>query len=159
MKTDIHSLLPKLAIAASPVLLAAIGYLGYRRLASTYDVPDTTDVFQTVQGRWTWNPTAVNCSTNFFTVRFTPDHSDMLLIGHRHERGVKSEDDSVTRYAILGHTRHSIEVVRPGERDLTANGTPVVWDAVLRSPNAFAWQRGDWPAFEFSAPLHRCRSP
>jgi len=156
MASRIHSLLPQLAMALVPLALVAISWAGYRRLVRTYDVPNDTNIFQAVEGKWTLSGASGNCDTNWMTVHFTPDHADMLLLRPQSTSQSGGRRDSLSRYPLLGHTRHSIQVVRRGETSLNTDSTPVVWDLILRSPNTYAWHRSDWLPITFTHDLRRC---
>jgi len=156
MASRIHSVLPRLSFALAPLALSVVLYAMYRRFARTYDVPNGTDIFQVVEGKWTYSGSTGNCDTNAVTVRFTPKHSDMILLPFRSVRRTEGTVDSISRWSLLGHTRHSIQVVRPGETHLTGDSTPVVWDLVLRSPNTYVWHRSDWLPIQFTHELQRC---
>lgn len=156
MASSIHSLIPKLAIVVVPLGLGVASYAVYRRLVHTWDVPNGTDIFQVVEGKWALPGRAGNCDTNAVTIRFTPDHADMILISPHLVRRDDGELDSIVRFPLLGHTRHSIRVVRRGETRLGADGTPVVWDLVLRSPDTYSWHRSDWLPITFTRQHQRC---
>jgi hypothetical protein len=91
-------------------------------------------------------------------VRFTPDHAGLILVHPHPAPKIDGRVDSLARYSRLGHTRHSIDVVRRGETDLNADSTPIVWDLMLRSPNTYAWHRSDWRSTAFTHELRRCPS-
>jgi hypothetical protein len=156
MASSIHSLIPRLAIVVVPVALVVGAYAAYRQLVHAYDVPDGSDIFQVVEGRWALPGPAGNCDTNAVTIRFTADHADMILISPHPMRRDGGELDSMARFPLLGHTRHSIRVVRRGETRLGADGTPVVWDLVLRSPDTYSWHRSDWLPIAFTREHQRC---
>jgi hypothetical protein len=156
MASRIHSLIPKLAIALGLLALGVVPYGIYRWVGRTYDVPNDSDIFQALQGTWTLSGPAGNCDTSSVTIGFTPDRADMILVSHYRVRGGEAGADSLARYPLLGHTPHSIRIVRPGETDLAADGTPVMWELVLRSPNTYAWHRADWPPIRFTHDLRRC---
>lgn len=156
MASRIHSLLPRFAIAAGLLGLVVAPAVVYRRFVHAYDVPAGSDIFEVVQGKWALLGSAGSCDTNAVTIRFTRDHADLILQSPHPLRGTDEVVDSITRYPLLGHTRHSIRVVRRGETRLGADGTPVVWDLVLRSPNSYSWHRSDWLPITFTRELQRC---
>lgn len=43
-----------------------------------------------------------------------------------------------------------------GEKRLTDNGKPVVWDLVMFSPDEYHWQRTDWDPWGYTPAIVRC---
>ena len=158
MPSRIHSLLPQMAIGVAVLVLVGLPFVLYHRFAHTYSIPLGADVFEAVTGRWTVAGPGGDCDTNAITVGFTPDHADMILVRSHPVHEPDGTVDSVSRYPVLGHTLHSIQVVRRGERLLNADSTPVVWTLVLRSPDTYAWHRSDWLPLRFAPDLRRCPS-
>lgn len=156
MATSIHSILPKLAMALTPLLLGGLLYGGYRWRTRTYDVPANTDIFTLVTGTWTPAGMKRDCDSNTFTIQFTPDRADMIITYSAAMLGTETKRDSTGHYPLLGHTSHSIRVIRPGETALNPDSTPVVWDLTLRNANTFAWHRSDWLSIQFTRDLIRC---
>ncbi|HET9708079.1 MAG TPA: hypothetical protein VFP39_07230 [Gemmatimonadales bacterium] len=156
MTARIHSLLPKIAIVVTFLMLIVLPGVFYHHLTYTYNVPRGADVFQTVAGRWTMVGRSGSCDTNSVTLRFTPDHADMILTRSHPVRGPDGSLDSVSRYPVIGHTLHSIQVVRRGETSLNPDSTPVIWTLVLRSPDRYTWHRSDWLPIWFTPELRRC---
>lgn len=156
MTARIHSLLPKIAIAAAALALVVIPTALYVHIAYKYDVPRGTDVFRIVTGRWTVVGRAGSCDTNTATLRFTPDHADLILVRSIPVREPDGTLDSITRYPVIGHTLHSIQVVRRGETRINADSTPVTWTLVLRSPDTYTWRRSDWPPIMPVPSYRRC---
>src|SRR5438034_11527249 len=64
--------------------------------------------------------------------------------------------DSVAVYDVQAHTQSWIRGAIRGEKRLTADRHPVVWDLVLRSPDRYAWHRTDWVLGGYTAEIARC---
>ena len=79
MASRIHSILPRVAMVVMPLLLGGIGYAVYHRLARRYDVPNGSDIFRAVEGKWAQSGSRGNCDTNWVAVRFTPNHAELML--------------------------------------------------------------------------------
>ena len=154
MAPGIHSALPRLAIILTPLTLVVLVYVGYRWRTRTYDVPPETDIFAVVAG--TWTTADGDCDTKKLTIGFPADHADMMITFSSGLRGQDGKGDSTWRYPLLGHTRHSLRVVRRGETTLDTDSTPVVWELTLRNANAFAWHRSDWRPLRFTRDMQRC---
>jgi hypothetical protein len=157
--SPIHSVLPRLAIGLVPLVLGAGAYVGYRHLTHVYDVPRGADIFRVVEGKWARTLSAVECDSSFIAIRFTPSRGDMIVTRPHPVKTDAGLVDTVTRYPVLGHTRHSIRVASRGETVMGPDGVPVVWDLMLRSPNSYVWHRSDWVSIQFSTRFHRCRTP
>jgi hypothetical protein len=151
----IHSILPRVAIALALPGLALIvgGYLWYTR---PYVVPTGTEIFATVEGRWAWTTTDNACADEWHRITFTPDRRVMTLTSSKPYEGFQGKPDSVAVYDIRAHTQSWIRGAIRGETRLTADGRPVVWDLVLRSPDRYAWHRTDWVRGAYTAEIERC---
>ena len=156
MASGIHSTVPKLAFALTPLVLCLSVYSFYRWRIRSYDVPHEADIFNVVEGRWTFSGATGNCDSQAVTVSFTPNHRDMILAWPAAMLGPAATHDSIGHYPVLGHTRHSIRIVRPGETVLASDSTPVVWDLTLRSSRTYAWHRSDWLPVSFTRQYERC---
>lgn len=156
MASPIHSILPRLAMVVMPLLLGGISYAVYHRLARRYDVPNGSDIFRAVEGKWAQSGLRGNCDTNWVTLRFTPNHAELMLAYPHPTLREDGKLDSIFRYPLLGHTRHSLRVVRRNETILNPDSTPVVWELMLRSPNTYAWHRSDWLPVMFTQAFKRC---
>jgi hypothetical protein len=156
MASGIHSLVPKLAFAFTPLAMALSVYAFYRWRLRSYDVPSGTDIFDVVEGRWAFSGATSNCDSEAVTVSFTSNHRDMVLVWPAAMLGPATTHDSIGRYPVLGHTRHSIRIVRRGETVLASDSTPVIWDLTLRSPHTYVWHRSDWLPVSFTREYERC---
>lgn len=155
MPSRIHAIVPRVGLALAPVLLlaAVVGYVLYVR---PYEVPADTDIFAVVQGTWAWTTSDSNCATDPHTITFTPDHTGMIITAAHPYRRADGRLDSIAFYDIQAHTRSWIRGAIRGETRLTADGRPVVWDLVLKSPDRYAWHRTDWVAGGYTRAIRRC---
>jgi len=156
MGSSLHSMLPRMAIVLTPLTLGLAIYGGYRWRTRVYDVPRNTDIFTIVEGSWTYAGGEGDCTAKFLTISFTANHTDMVIERSPGYRGVDQMVAELDSYPLLGHTRHSIRVVRRGETELNADSTPVVWEVVLRSANKHTWRRSDWLPLQFTREMKRC---
>jgi len=156
MTGRIHSLLPQIAIAIGMLALVVVPITLHHRMSSEYNVPRGTDVFRVVAGRWTLVGSAGSCDTNTTTLRFTPDDGDLILVRSRPVRRSDGNLDSVFHYPVVGHTLHSIQVVRRNETSLNADSTPVTWTLLLQSRDTYTWRRSDWLPLTPSPHFRRC---
>lgn len=157
MTSRIHSIAPRVAIGVAIVLVAALvgGYLRYNQ---PYTVPAGTDVFAAVQGTWAWTTSDSSCATDPHTITFAPDLKVMTITTARPYRRPDGTFDSVAVYDIHAHTRSWIRGAIRGETRMTADGRPVVWDLVLKSPDRYAWHRTDWNRWGYTREIQRCLS-
>ncbi len=123
-----------------------------------YEVPAGTDIFEVASGTWGWTtgPDSSFCVTRWHTVAFSPDRSIMTITASEPWTDSAGVSHQVTVYDISEHSRHHVRGQIRGETRLTANGTPVVWDLVLRSADSYHWHRADWPSFSYTASVDRC---
>lgn len=155
MASRIHAIVPRAAFVIGPLLLLGMAaiYVHYTRI---YEVPEGTDIFDVVEGTWAWTTADSNCATDPHTITFTSDHSGMLIKSAHPYRWPDGRLDSVAYYDIQAHTRSWIRGAIRGETRLTADGRPVVWDLVLKSPDRYAWHRTDWVAGGYTREIRRC---
>jgi hypothetical protein len=130
--------------------------VGIRRYIRGYTVPRDSSIFEVVQGRWAWSTREDGCDTDWHTISFSPARDTMFIASAKPFEGADDTFDSVTTYVIHEHTLSRIRGAIPGEARFTADGEPVVWDLVLRSPDRYAWRRADWPGWGFTAAIERC---
>jgi hypothetical protein len=151
-----HANLGRIALGVGAVLLATIA-LAVVLSVRTYEVPEGTDIFAVVEGRWAWTNSEGGCATDAHTISFSPDRRQMFIASARPFRGADSVVDSTTLYHVREHTRNRIRGAIPGETRRTEGGAPVVWDLVLRGPDRYAWRRADVSSpFAFSTDIVRC---
>jgi hypothetical protein len=157
MTSRIHSILPRIALAATIPVVALLvwAFLWYKR---PYVVPSGLDIFAVVEGRWAWSGDAGRCTTDWHRISFSPDHRVMTITSSAPYKGADGKFDSVAVYDIQAHTGSWIRGAIRGERRLTADRQPVVWDLVLRSHDRYAWHRTDWLPGGFTRAIERCDS-
>ncbi|HEU5262581.1 MAG TPA: hypothetical protein VFU41_14275 [Gemmatimonadales bacterium] len=155
MTSRIHSIAPRVAIAVAIVLVPVL-VGGYLRHNQPYSVPAGTDIFAAVQGTWAWTTSDSGCATDPHTITFAADHKVMTITATRPYRRPDGTLDSVAVYDIHAYTRSWIRGAIRGETRMTANGRPVVWDLVLKSPDRYAWHRTDWHRWGYTREILRC---
>ena len=134
-------------------LLLALGAAKAQAPVKEYDVPPGESIFETVSGVWGWQTQELGCATNPETIRFTDDHSQMLL---GHIRPDSNGIQHVTRYDVLGVTASRVRVRIVGETRTMEGGTPVVWELVLTSRDSYRWHRVDMPSRVMTKDIERC---
>jgi len=157
MASRIHSLLPRIAIASVLPLLAVL-VLAYRWYRRPYVVPEGTEIFDVVQGRWAWSGGDESCDTEWHVIAFSADQRVMMITNSKPYEGADGKLDSVAVYDIQAHTTSWIRGAIRGETRLTADGKPVVWDLVLRTRDRYVWHRTDWVAGGFTRAIERCEA-
>lgn len=121
-----------------------------------YDVPIPATIFTVAAGRWDGAEADSFCVKNPHTISFSPDHRVMTL------RYLQPRADSAGGmhwawdYDIQEVSRHHIRGQMRGEGRKTTTGQPVVWDLVLRSPDAYYWHRTDWLFGKTTGLMRRC---
>ena len=68
--------------------------------------------------------------------------------------------DPVTTYDILFTSPSTIRGAIRGEKRMTDDRKPVVWDLVLTSPDEYRWKRTDWQTtpWSYTGRIRRCPS-
>ena len=108
-----------------------------------------------VTGRWDWTSRAQPCTDSAHSIRFGPDLRTME-IRQEGKAGVGG-DSEPTVYDVLQLTPSRIRGAIRGETRKTAAGQPVVWDLIMSSVNEYQWQRSDWPSYQYTLSIIRCR--
>lgn len=116
-----------------------------------YDVARGADIRAVVAGRWRWDSDTAGCR-DAHTIAFGDGGKVMTITSG--DIG-KAEP---TTYDILRVTRSSIQGAIRGEKRLTKQGKPVVWDLVLTGPNEYRWRRTDWTLtpWSYTGKIRRC---
>ena len=94
------------------------------------------------------------CVDSAHVISFGADGRTMEV---RHEawKG-KGGSSNPTVYDILQITPTRIRGAIRGEKRLTSDSTPVVWDLVMFGANEYHWQRTDWPSWTYTNGIVRC---
>jgi hypothetical protein len=107
-----------------------------------------------VAGRWDWTTRRHPCVDSAHVISFGADGRTMEI---RHEAWKeKGNVNTPTVYDILQITPTRIRGAIRGEKRLTSDRTPVVWDLVMFSANEYHWQRTDWPSWSYTNGIVRC---
>ncbi len=154
---NIHTILARIVLTVFP-LLVVVGVIAFIRYVRGYAVPGDTDIFEVVEGRWTWTTADDPCGSDWHDISFSAGRDSMFIANFESFEGADGVYDSITPYVVHEHNRRRIRASIPGDTRHTEAGDPVVWDLVLRSPDRYAWHRTDWLPGEFTAPIARCPS-
>lgn len=142
------------------VLVLAIGGLvaWWAPWKPDYEVPSDTDIFTVASGTWAWSdaPPDSFCVTRRHTVAFSPDRSIMTITQGEPWTDSAGVVHQVSVYDISQYSRRHVRGQIRGETRLAPDGTPVVWDLVLSSPDSYHWHRADWPSFSYTKSIERC---
>jgi hypothetical protein len=112
---------------------------------------DTERMFEILDGgRWLFSET--DCA-KAFAIKVSPDRKSLKLIYPK--TGEKDEREYV--YKVLEVGSYYIRTQIEGEKRLTGDGKPVVWDFWFVSDDEFLWHRTDWPAASSTSSVTRCR--
>lgn len=133
------------------LVLALTAYVLWTMRATPYAVTSGADIRATVAGRWAWDSDSAGCR-NAHTIAFAEGGKVMTITSGDIGRA------EPTTYDVLRVTPSSIRGAIRGEKRLTSEGKPVVWDLVLTGRNEYRWQRTDWPStpWSFTGKIHRC---
>lgn len=111
---------------------------------------DTDKMFQILEGKWLYMTT--DCQ-KAFTINVSADRKTIKLIYPKPEGEEKNEYiynvSEVGSYYIRGQYE--------GEKRLTNDGKPQVWDFIFLSNDEFIWHRSDWKDLAATEPITRCK--
>jgi hypothetical protein len=130
-------------------LLAAYGAWNLKHNA--YDFPDR-DLPRHLAGRWDWSTRAHPCGDSAHVIAFSPDRKTMTIAMPPR----LSDTGWTATYDISRVTPSSLRGAIRGEKRLTDDSVPVVWDLVMFGADEYHWQRTDWPSWHFTAGVVRC---
>jgi hypothetical protein len=145
MTSRIHDILPRVAVALAPILVALLA-LGMWGVSALLRMPEDADVFAVVPGTWGSVDGDNTCAGNPHTITIA---ADRLSMTYRDTTGTYV-------YDIVEHDIGRIRGVIRGEDRKTDAGAPVVWDLLLRGPDMYVWHRTDWPAIMTTGLIVRC---
>ena len=142
------------------VLAAVVGgfLLWWAPWKPSYEVPPDTNIYAVTAGTWDWTtaPADSFCVARRHTVAFSPDRRVMTITQSEPWEDSTGTVHQVSVYDLSESSRHHVRGQIRGETRLTDAGTPVVWDLVLTSADAYHWRRTDWPSFSYTASIRRC---
>jgi hypothetical protein len=131
------------------VILALFGMWSLSRIG--YAFADQ-DLPAHLQGRWDWSARVQRCDDSAHVIGFSPDRKTMTLSMPR----TPADTGWTATYDILSLGPSRLRGAIRGEKRLTDNGAPVVWDLVLFGPNEYHWHRTDWQSWMYTAGVVRC---
>lgn len=138
------------AVVGDALLLVGIGSLMTRHKPFAFA---DGDLPRHVAGRWDWASRAHHCDDSAEVITFSPDHRTMTIAMRPHP---PADTGWSATYDILQLTPARLRGAIRGEKRLTKDGKPVVWDLVMFGPNEYRWHRTDWPSNNYTGPLDRC---
>ena len=137
-------------LAGGFVLTTAVGMWSLSRMG--YAFPDQ-DLPGHLQDRWDWSTRAHRCDDSAHVIALSSDRKTMTI-----SLPPRSSTDTgwTATYDILSLSSSRLRGAIRGEKRLTDNGVPVVWDLVLFGPNEYHWHRTDWKPWQYTAGIIRC---
>lgn len=111
------------------------------------------DLPRHVAGRWDWAGRTHQCDDSAEVITFSPDRRTMTIAMRPHS---PADAGWSATYDILSLTPGRLRGAIHGEKRLTTDGKPVVWDLVMFSPTEYRWQRTDWPSTSYTRAVDRC---
>ena len=140
------------ALVGDVAIFAALGWHVFRRTSYSFD---DNDLPRHLAGRWDWSNRAHPCGDSAHVISFSPDRRTMTIAmppHPPHDTGWSATYDlvSLEPSRLTGAIR--------GEKRLTKDGKPVVWDLVMVGPNEYKWHRTDWAPYARTIGVVRCGS-
>jgi hypothetical protein len=103
-------------------------------------------------GRWDWSTRARPCGDSAELIAFSPDHRTMTISRPAH----LADTGWTATYDVSIVTPSRVRGAIRGEKRLTENGVPVVWDLVLFKADEYRWHRADWKPWGYTPRMIRC---
>lgn len=122
-----------------------------KRVIMSFSNPEK--MFQILEGKWVF--VAKNCDDSY-TVTVSPDKKTIKFTYAKPEM-IDGEEKTDFTYKVLETGSYYIRARIEGEKRLTGDGKPVVWDFYFFSNDEFRWHRIDWKDFAVTPPVIRCK--
>lgn len=122
-----------------------------KRMIMSFSNPEK--MFQILKGRWVFNEK--DCA-NAYTVTVAPDRKTIKFT-YATPQMVDGEEKTDFTYNVLEVGSYYIRAQIIGEKRLTDDGKPVIWDFYFLSNDEFRWRRTDWEQFATTPPVFRCK--
>jgi hypothetical protein len=119
-----------------------------------YEFPDH-DLPSHVAGRWDWSTRGHLCGDSAHVISFAADRHTMTIAKPRQSA---ADTGWTATYDVLSLSPTRLRGAIRGEDRRTDRGVPVVWDLVLFGPDEYRWHRTDWPSWEYTASIYRCKA-
>lgn len=140
-------------------LLLVFGILGWWqpwRGPEPWAAPADTDVFAVVTGKWDLADAEGMCEANPHIISFSSDRSVMFYETREPWTDIAGIQHNRAEYDVLEHAPNRIRGRMRGEKRLTFDGEPVVWDLLLTDPDTYRWHRIDLPIGGYFGRVVRC---
>jgi hypothetical protein len=138
------------------MVIALTGWALWRVSHPDYVFSNNRSLEDNLSGRWDWTTETTPCADSAHTIAFSSDGKVMTITQEQPVVDSTGRDWTVATYDILSKTLSRIRGVIRGERRLTDDGAPVVWDLVVVDANTYVWHRTDWPPWGYTARVIRC---
>lgn len=113
----------------------------------------SVDLFEFIPGRWDYTGDAPACTIAPFTLEVADDRSRFTISPEPTE---EVADPQASVYDVLDVKPGFLRSRIIGEKRLTDDGEPVVWDIIPLDESSFCWRRTDWAENSCTAPVIRC---
>ena len=115
---------------------------------------NSSEIFKLLGGKWSFG--SHDCQNPFvFTV--ASDQKSIKVIYKDFDKQANKEQNKEYSYKVIDADRFRIRAQVEGEKRLTDDGKPVVWDFYFFSHDEFRWHRTDWGNTGFTPPVIRCK--
>lgn len=140
-------------VALSLILICASACsVSAQRRTLTFENP--AEMFRLLNGEWSYD--TQDCQQPFvFTV--ASDRKSIKGTYRSFDAQTKQELKEEFTYRVIDANKLRIRAQIEGEKRLTADGKPVVWDFYFFSRDEFRWHRTDWGKDAFTPPVTRCK--
>ncbi|HYP42860.1 MAG TPA: hypothetical protein VEQ18_02450, partial [Candidatus Nitrosocosmicus sp.] len=99
---------------------------------------------------------AENDCANAYTVTVAPDRKTIKFT-YATPQMVDGEEKTDFTYNVLEVGSYFIRAQIIGEKRLTDDGKPVIWDFYFLSNDEFRWRRTDWGQLATTPTIFRCK--
>lgn len=132
----------------------AMMLLGFWILSHNDYAFEDRDLSGHLVGRWDWSTRKPMCGDSAQAISFSRNLKTMTISMPR----TATDTGWKATYDVLSLSPSRLRGAIRGEKRLTDQGAPVIWDLVMFGPDEFRWHRTDWTSFEYTAPMRRCSS-
>ena len=122
------------------------------RHAVGFKDPDV--MFQWIEGKWKFG--SRTCGDNYARYAAPEDRKTLELTSVKANPETGQSEAARYTYRVLEVGRYFIRAQIEGEKRLTDDGKPVIWDLIFLSKDEIVWHRTDWPGLSSTAPQFRC---
>jgi hypothetical protein len=129
-------------------------------VATTFAAADPTEQAKPngfrefLSGTWGSEYEGSKCSDNPHTLKLSADGQSMVLA---YAKSLNSEPPTRVEYRIIGEGKDFVRTQKLSEKETAADGSLVMWDIVILTPDSYCWHRSDWSDEGCTKPIVRCK--